>query len=237
MSELIKASQVSPLNKDAHAFAGCVWLISCDWFHSVLMCHLFYHSLYTRLMGLPPPGDSWNDVFAREHLELTVVGEMKMGNIVPRVEIEPTSLAFWASVLLLHHVGSLISPLYPRLPVYTAPCLRRQCKPLHSSPWNCNSFNSYNYIHAGNGLTHRQGRFNNHTTHSLYRIMDMATIVMDVMKIVNTMSRVGLKLTSLTFRASVLPLHNVGSLMSPLYPRLPVYAAPCFRGQCRPLHY
>ena len=33
-----------------------------------------------------------------------VVGVMKIGNIVPRVGLEPTSLAFQASVLPLHHV-------------------------------------------------------------------------------------------------------------------------------------
>ena len=49
---------------------------------------------------------------------------MKMGNTVPRVGLEPTSLAFWASVLPLHHTGSLMSPLSPRLPVDAAPCLR-----------------------------------------------------------------------------------------------------------------
>ena len=37
----------------------------------------------------------------------------KMGNTVPRAGIAPTSLAFWASVLPFHHVGSLMSPLYP----------------------------------------------------------------------------------------------------------------------------
>ena len=30
----------------------------------------------------------------------------------PRVGLEPTSLKFWAGVLPLHHVGSLMSPLY-----------------------------------------------------------------------------------------------------------------------------
>ena len=55
-----------------------------------------------------------------------VVGVMKMGNIVPRAGLEPTSLAFRASVQLLH-IGSLISPLSPRLPVYAAPSLRGQC--------------------------------------------------------------------------------------------------------------
>ena len=45
-----------------------------------------------------------------------------MGNIVPGAGLEPTSLAFPASVLPLRYVGSLMSPLYPRLPVYAAPC-------------------------------------------------------------------------------------------------------------------
>ena len=46
----------------------------------------------------------------------TVVGVMKMGNTVPRVGLEPTSLAFQASVLPLHHIGlPLMPPLYPRL--------------------------------------------------------------------------------------------------------------------------
>ena len=42
--------------------------------------------------------------------EASVVGVMKMGNIVPRAGIEPTSLVFPASVLLLHHIGSGMSP-------------------------------------------------------------------------------------------------------------------------------
>ena len=45
---------------------------------------------------------------------------MKMGNIGPRAGLEPTSLAFQACILLLHHVGSLMSPLYPCLPCYLA---------------------------------------------------------------------------------------------------------------------
>ena len=47
----------------------------------------------------------------------SVVGVMKMGNIVSRAEVKSTSLAFQASVLPLHDVGSLMSPLYPCLPV------------------------------------------------------------------------------------------------------------------------
>ena len=57
------------------------------------------------------------------------MGVMKMGYIVPRVGLEPTSLAFWASVLPFYHVGSLMLPLYPRPPVYVAPCLRVMVRP------------------------------------------------------------------------------------------------------------
>ena len=50
-------------------------------------------------------------------------------------------------------------------------------------------------------------------------------------------ARAGLEPTSPTLRVSVLPVHHhVASLMSPLYPCPPVYATPCLRGQCRPLH-
>ena len=57
----------------------------------------------------------------------SVVGETNMGNTVPRAGLEPTSLAFLASVLPLHQLGSLMSPLYPHLPAYAAHCLRGQC--------------------------------------------------------------------------------------------------------------
>ena len=49
-----------------------------------------------------------------------VMGMTKMGNIVPRVGVEPTSVGFWASVLQLYQEASLMSPLYPLLPVYAA---------------------------------------------------------------------------------------------------------------------
>ena len=63
---------------------------------------------------------------ATDTVEHYVMGVMKMGNIVPRAGLEPTSLAFQASVLPLHHVGSLMSPLYPCPLVYVALCLRGQ---------------------------------------------------------------------------------------------------------------
>ena len=39
----------------------------------------------------------------------SVIGVMKMVNIVPRVGIEPTSMEFRARVLPLQHAGSLMS--------------------------------------------------------------------------------------------------------------------------------
>ena len=78
---------------------------------------------------------------------------MKMGNSAPREEIKSTSLAFRASMLPLHHVGSLMSPIYPCLPVYAAPRLRGQCILLHAS-MNCKPFNTYNYINTGSYFTY-----------------------------------------------------------------------------------
>ena len=80
---------------------------------------------------------------------------------------------------------------------------------------------------------HTQGRFNNHTTKSLYRIMVTAMSVMGEMKLVNTVPRAGLEPTSLAFR----PFHHIGSLMLPLFPCPPVYVAPCLRSQCRLVQY
>ena len=79
-------------------------------------------------------------------------GVVKVRNILPRAGIERTFLAFQASVVPLHHVGALMSPLYPCLPVYAAACLIGQCRLLlHSTPWNCKSCNAY--IHTDNVLT------------------------------------------------------------------------------------
>ena len=60
----------------------------------------------------------------------SVVGVMKMGNIVPRARIEPKSLAF-RDRKPHNHIGSLMLSLYPHLPVYAAPCLGGQCRLLH----------------------------------------------------------------------------------------------------------
>ena len=64
-------------------------------------------------------------------LYIYVMGVRKMGNIVLRAGIKPTSLAFRASLLPLHQVGSLTSPLFPCLAVYASPCLTCQFGLLH----------------------------------------------------------------------------------------------------------
>ena len=58
---------------------------------------------------------------------------------------------------------------------------------------------------------HTHGRFNNHTTPSLYRISVMATSVVGVMKMRNIEPRVGIEPTYLTFRTTVL---NMGRMLS-----------------------
>ena len=130
-----------------------------------------------------------------------------------RMGLKPTSLAFWASVLPLHHLGSLMSPLYPRPPIlqllaYTRPpdIVSIWCLQLHT-------YRQWPFI------IHTQGKFNNHTVCSLYRIMIKPTSVVGVMNVGNNLPRVGLEPTSLGFPASMLRLHHIGSLMSPLYPR------------------
>ena len=75
-----------------------------------------------------------------------VMGVTKMGYIVPRVGIEPISLAFHASVLPLHHIGSLMSPLCPRLPVYAVPCLRGQCRLLEYNKLDVTFFPTLNTL-------------------------------------------------------------------------------------------
>ena len=72
---------------------------------------------------------------------------------------------------------------------------------------------------------HTQCRFNNHTALSSYRIMVTATRFVALTKMGYIGPRVGLKLRSMTFQVSVLPLHHVRSLKSPLCPRPPVYVA------------
>ena len=161
---------------------------------------------------------------------------MKIGNIVPRAGIEPIFLAFWVNMLPFHHVGPcchhyshsylsmqlLVSEV--RTDYYTCP------------PPGIVSFVmlTITYIQAVDLHIHTQVQ----QPCSTYLVQDPGhgTSVMGEMKMRNSVPRTGIKPTSLAFLASVLPLHHIGSLMSPLYPHLPVYAAPCLRDQCRLLH-
>ena len=49
---------------------------------------------------------------------IIVVGVMKTGNIVPTVEMQPTSLTFRASMLPLQHIGSMMSYTHAYLSVW-----------------------------------------------------------------------------------------------------------------------
>ena len=58
-----------------------------------------------------------------------------------------------------------------------------------------------------------QDMFNSHTAHGFLKDAGHGTSVVGVMQTGNTVSSVELEPTYLAFRASVLPLHHVGSLM------------------------
>ena len=71
-----------------------------------------------------------------------------MGNIVARVGTEPMCLAFWASMLPLHHIASLMSPLYARLTLYVASCLRGQSVQTYYTSDSCH------HLGLGSGCIH-----------------------------------------------------------------------------------
>ena len=105
-----------------------------------------------------------------------VVGMMKLGNTMPMVGVEPTCLAFQASIPPLHHIGSLMTPLYPCPPVCAASCLKSQCRLLYSSPWIVSLLMlTITKIQAMAIHIHTQGRFNNHVVRSLCRMLVMET--------------------------------------------------------------
>ena len=95
-----------------------------------------------------------------------------------------------------------MSSLYPRPPVYAA-------RPpgivslLMLTITHIQAVTSHTHTHA-----HTQGRFNNRTARSLYRIMVIETSVVGGVKMGNNVSRVGMKPTCLAFRARMLTPHR-----------------------------
>ena len=85
-----------------------------------------YYSNNTRVQSGTPRTSNGAQFYPFCHLRRTLLfmymswGVMKLGNIVPRAGLEPTSLVLRSRVLPLQHIGSLMSPLYPRLTVYAA---------------------------------------------------------------------------------------------------------------------
>ena len=124
------------------------------------------------------------------------MGVMKMGN-VPRAGIEAMSLAFRASVFPLHHIRSLMSPLYPCLLVYAAPCLGRSVQ----TTTGILSLLML-LITDTQAMALHIHRFNKHTVCSLSRQPDF----MGMMKMGNIVPRAGLELRYLAFQASVLTI-------------------------------
>ena len=128
-------------------------------------------------------------------------------------------------------------PDFTTIPVYAVPCPSADY--YTRLPLNCKSFNAYNFIHTGNGLTYT----NRIGLTIIQRVActgswswQPVSCVCD--KTRNIVPRAGIEPmwcngSTLAFQASVLPLHHIGFLMSPLYRCTPVYAAPCLRGQCR----
>ena len=163
------------------------------------------------------------------------MGVMKMGNIVPKVGLEPISLTFQASVPPLHNIGY---PGVTTIPtptcLYATLCLRGQYRLLHSSPWKCKflqlkAYRPYIYIDRVGSTT-------------IQRIAcsgswPRQTSVVSVMKMGDIVPRVGLEPTSMPFQPNLLPLHHIGFTDVPLYPRPPFYAALCLRVQRRLLQY
>ena len=150
-----------------------------------------------------------------------VVGLMKMGNIVPRAWIERPPLTFQGSAL--YHYTTL-SPLSIQSMQHLASELRAEN---YTRPFGmvilC--MLKITYIQAMALHIHTRGRFNNHIAHSLYRIMVTATSVVGVTKMGTTVPRMGIEPKSLSFWTSVLQLHDIGSLMSPLYLTLCLFSS------------
>ena len=108
-------------------FAIHIYLVKCIYSSTYLSGIMYYLIVYIYI---------WLPVYLVVCfclvIYIAVICVMKMGKTMPRVGLEPPSLAFRASVLPLHHIGSPMSPLYPHTPVCAAPCLRGQCRLLHS---------------------------------------------------------------------------------------------------------
>ena len=135
---------------------------------------------------------------------------MKMWNIVHRAGIEPTSLVYRASLLPLHHISSLMSPLYPCLPDYAAHYMRGHCIPLLTHPWIVSlSRLTITSIRVMALHIHTRARLSNYTPCSLHRILVMATstfrwLKWEILCIQRNRTH------TLTFLVSVLPLHHIG---------------------------
>ena len=110
-------------------------------------------------------------------------GVMKVENLVPRVGIEPTLLAFQASVLTITPPRLFYVTL---LPIPTTLCSSFDCEvsaDYYTRPPGIVSLLTLTitYIQAVYFCIHTQGRFNNYIVCAVYRIMVTAKSVLGVM--------------------------------------------------------
>ena len=95
---LVKPLNLNSTDSIRYANANVIWTLM----HTNASA---YALRATRLYGCP----MWNRIGYTTYLEskasvTIVVGVMKMWNTAPRAGLEPRSLAFWASMLPLHHI-------------------------------------------------------------------------------------------------------------------------------------
>ena len=123
---------------------------------------------------------------------------MKMGNLVPRQGI--SGILDQCATIIPHRLPDVIT-----LPMPT--CLfgslsERSVQITTPIPLELLTIT---YIQVMALHIQTQGRFNNYTAHSVYRIMVKTTGVMGAMQMGNIVPRVGIEPTPLAFHASVLP--------------------------------
>ena len=132
-----------------------------------------------------------------------VMGVIKMRNIVPRAGIEPTSLAFQASVLTIKSPRLAdVTTVATATSIYDFP--ERSVQPTSRPPGLVSLLMLIiTYIQAMTLHLHTQDRLNNYPSCGLHRIIVIATSGMGVMKMANIVPRVGIEPISLTFRANM----------------------------------
>ena len=152
---------------------------------------------------------------------------VKMRNIPPRAGLEPTSLAFQASVLtIMSYLFHDIITLSTR--IYVDPCLRGQCRRLCSSYWNWNSFKQLTSIICHSAC--------NYIYIDIYIYIYMRSWIMDDPTTIQSIMLRAANPHFWHFLVSVLNISHLCFLMPSPYLRSHVYETPFQIAHCRILH-